>query len=106
MQYFPPNPPHSLLAPSACAPHPTHWWFRCSGRSSASGVGTLCLFFALYQKRLILRISSLPLRENWGTPTLWLQILCLITLLSRPPRPLTALDTGARGQPRQGDKFV
>ena len=49
------------------------WW----------GCGLACFGFFLgnFEKRLILRISAVPLRENWATPFLWTNMLALSVLL-------------------------
>eukprot|EP00922_Rhytidocystis_sp_ex-Travisia-forbesii_P012374 GHVS01018655.1.p1 GENE.GHVS01018655.1~~GHVS01018655.1.p1 ORF type:complete len:344 (+),score=19.35 GHVS01018655.1:30-1034(+) len=51
------------------------------GGSAWCGMATLGFFLGNFLQRLILRTSSVPLRENWGTPLLWVQILSIVVLL-------------------------
>eukprot|EP00921_Rhytidocystis_pertsovi_P017957 GHVQ01028203.1.p1 GENE.GHVQ01028203.1~~GHVQ01028203.1.p1 ORF type:complete len:1023 (-),score=97.22 GHVQ01028203.1:163-3231(-) len=55
------------------------------GGAVSCGIATVGFFAGNFVQRLILRMSSIPLRENWGTPFLWMQIGCLVVLLRHAP---------------------
>ncbi|AFZ79416.1 signal peptide-containing protein [Theileria equi strain WA] len=50
--------------------------------SMTSGIHFLGLFISNFQHKLISRISALPLRENFATPSIWCSILAIKGILS------------------------
>ncbi|KAK2195586.1 bifunctional Dpy-19-Dpy-19-like/Tetratricopeptide-like helical domain superfamily/C-mannosyltransferase Dpy-19 [Babesia duncani] len=51
------------------------------GKIREAGFMFLGLYFACFQHKLISRIAALPLRENFGTPGLWITMLSIKKLL-------------------------
>eukprot|EP00820_Chromera_velia_P013599 Cvel_24042.t1-p1 / transcript=Cvel_24042.t1 / gene=Cvel_24042 / organism=Chromera_velia_CCMP2878 / gene_product=Probable C-mannosyltransferase DPY19L3, putative / transcript_product=Probable C-mannosyltransferase DPY19L3, putative / location=Cvel_scaffold2554:23888-26764(+) / protein_length=670 / sequence_SO=supercontig / SO=protein_coding / is_pseudo=false len=56
------------------------------GKDWRCGVAAFGFFAGLVNQRLILRLSSIPLRENWGTPLLWLNFVATTEILSLSPK--------------------